>query len=238
MTKNYIAVAVIAALAPVPALAAPNAADVSGSTEAVFKNSAPGTAVTTGIGTSSITWGEAIDNVGVNKLKFDATTFSSGYNSPFKVGRLTYFNGTVKNGTEINAVDLALDLTFANPNIGKFSSLFSFGIVSTSNTGTADDNADYLTLPSNFSTGTFVANGTTYGVKLTGFGNIDGDGFVSKSDTEFRVREGKTASADLFAIVTPAVPEPATWAMMLAGFGVIGMAMRRRKVRFHTAQIA
>jgi len=28
---------------------------------------------------------------------------------------------------------------------------------------------------------------------------------------------------------TPAVPEPATWAMMLAGFGTVGYAMRRRR---------
>jgi hypothetical protein len=33
------------------------------------------------------------------------------------------------------------------------------------------------------------------------------------------------------ARVTAAVPEPATWAMMIVGFGVAGSAMRRRKVR-------
>jgi hypothetical protein len=31
------------------------------------------------------------------------------------------------------------------------------------------------------------------------------------------------------AAVTPAVPEPATWAMMLLGFGAVGYSMRRRK---------
>jgi len=35
-----------------------------------------------------------------------------------------------------------------------------------------------------------------------------------------------------------AVPEPATWAMMLVGFGGIGMAMRRRKVNVRLAQVA
>jgi hypothetical protein len=30
--------------------------------------------------------------------------------------------------------------------------------------------------------------------------------------------------------VSGAVPEPATWAMMILGFGVVGMAMRRRRV--------
>ncbi|WP_380874340.1 hypothetical protein ACFB49_47300 [Sphingomonas sp. DBB INV C78] len=32
-------------------------------------------------------------------------------------------------------------------------------------------------------------------------------------------------------VVTTPVPEPATWAMMIAGFGLVGGAMRRRTVR-------
>ncbi|MBB4619913.1 PEPxxWA-CTERM sorting domain-containing protein [Sphingomonas abaci] len=32
--------------------------------------------------------------------------------------------------------------------------------------------------------------------------------------------------------VAPFVPEPSTWALMLAGFGMVGFAMRRRKVAF------
>ncbi len=31
------------------------------------------------------------------------------------------------------------------------------------------------------------------------------------------------------------VPEPATWAMMLAGFGLVGVAMRRRRADFAVA---
>ncbi|MFS0771638.1 PEPxxWA-CTERM sorting domain-containing protein [Sphingomonas sp. 1P08PE] len=42
------------------------------------------------------------------------------------------------------------------------------------------------------------------------------------------------ASAANFALFTPtaAVPEPATWALMLAGFGLTATALRRRRVRF------
>jgi hypothetical protein len=29
--------------------------------------------------------------------------------------------------------------------------------------------------------------------------------------------------------MTAAVPEPATWLMMISGFGVLGMALRRRR---------
>ena len=38
--------------------------------------------------------------------------------------------------------------------------------------------------------------------------------------------------------VTPPVPEPATWAMMLLGFGGIGMAMRRRRRNGALMQVA
>lgn len=31
--------------------------------------------------------------------------------------------------------------------------------------------------------------------------------------------------------VTAAVPEPGTWAMMLAGFGLVGVIVRRRRLR-------
>lgn len=36
-------------------------------------------------------------------------------------------------------------------------------------------------------------------------------------------------------VVGGAVPEPASWAMMIAGFGAVGIAMRRRKVAIHFA---
>jgi hypothetical protein len=35
-----------------------------------------------------------------------------------------------------------------------------------------------------------------------------------------------------------AVPEPATWAMMLAGFGLVGFAMRRRRQSHPTVRFA
>lgn len=71
--------------------------------------------------------------------------------------------------------------------------------------------------------------------------NLDGDITSSSTDPSSTYRgdfgrynaQNKSLSVVLppVVIVTPnaAVPEPATWAMMLVGFGGIGFAMRRRK---------
>jgi hypothetical protein len=46
------------------------------------------------------------------------------------------------------------------------------------------------------------------------------------------LRWNLTASnpGDNIRIITAAIPEPATWAMMIAGFGMVGFAARRRRV--------
>ncbi len=41
--------------------------------------------------------------------------------------------------------------------------------------------------------------------------------------------EGVIASFDDFKVTTLAVPEPATWALMIGGFGLVGLAARRRR---------
>lgn len=56
----------------------------------------------------------------------------------------------------------------------------------------------------------------------TGFFKID----ASNLDT-FRVNFGSLSDAVLYR-TGPAVPEPATWAMMIVGMGIVGGAMRRR----------
>jgi hypothetical protein len=102
--------------------------------------------------------------------------------------------------------------------------------------------------------------GTTYGyiIPFTGCGVIFGGcGAVNWSDTPtiFNFGDGGSFSLLLhdasfgtpgsanvqgtFTYVTAPVPEPATWAMMLAGFGAVGFAMRRsRSLRPALAQAA
>lgn len=74
-----------------------------------------------------------------------------------------------------------------------------------------DGNGLGFTTASGVSANLFVTNDTSYRVNTQGAGLLTG--LV-------------TASA---SAVTPAVPEPATWAMMLLGFGAIGVSLRRRR---------
>jgi hypothetical protein len=64
--------------------------------------------------------------------------------------------------------------------------------------------------------------------------------FTTTSSTFLRFRAVGTSDSlggylDDIGLTGTAVPEPAAWAMMLGGFGLVGSAMRRRKVRFATA---
>lgn len=62
--------------------------------------------------------------------------------------------------------------------------------------------------------------------------NADGTGAAYSPDGNSWTPRYGTASAvavSLSGDIAPAVPEPATWAMMIMGFGVVGLSLRRRR---------
>jgi hypothetical protein len=79
------------------------------------------------------------------------------------------------------------------------------------------------------------------GVKTFDFGNggqlqlkLDnyvqfGNGFLGLSDKKGKVGATFTLLSNSKPTATGAVPEPANWAMMIAGFGMVGGAMRSRR---------
>ena len=79
-----------------------------------------------------------------------------------------------------------------------------------------------------------LLNGTAY----VGIHYGNGQGGPGNSTTFYAINAlnldsfilslGASSTATLFAQVAAPVPEPATWAMMLAGFGALGFALRRR----------
>jgi hypothetical protein len=207
------------------------AADVVGSTSGVFLNPAPSSAVVSGVGTNQVKIGTPASSTPANQLTFTGASFSSPLETQFKIGSLNYFNGSVYDPAD--SIDLSIKLNFLSPALGAVTNLFKLNFTNTNNTGNPDADADYLYFPSTFSSSSFLIDGTTYRVQLTGFGNIKGDGFLASNTSELHVRENASASADLFAVVTSrtsgsAVPEPASWALMITGFAVVGYAMRRR----------
>jgi hypothetical protein len=229
VAKNSAAIlAALTVLGGVPAFAV----DVQGSTSGVFANPTPTTATTTGVGTNAFTFGAGSGSP-PNSLTFNGASFSSAFETPFKIGTISYFNGATVAGTEATAVDLVLATNFSTPTLPTVSNSFTLSFVFTPNSGTADENADFLFFPNSFGTNVFDIDGTTYRVKLVGFENIIGDGFLTSDSTQLHVREGSLATADVYAEVTsevPAVPEPSSWAMMMLGFAGIGiMTYRRRK---------
>jgi hypothetical protein len=64
---------------------------------------------------------------------------------------------------------------------------------------------------------------------LAGFGVGAGTFTLTLQGTPGTQNGAFGGNVSFFANQTPAVPEPATWAMMLFGFGGLGYSMRRRK---------
>lgn len=82
-------------------------------------------------------------------------------------------------------------------------------------------------------------NGPTPGQSISGSFSLDYPGSLSSLTlSDFSVRYQSTFQGGSSTGQVTNVPEPATWAMMLVGFGATGVAMRRRRRKVAFAQFA
>ncbi len=134
--------------------------------------------------------------------------------SPFDQITLNSVTGTATgSGTYlVNTVDFTVGLNSndSHVNTGTFTNTatvdgnpFSYSVPYTISIGGADS----ITIGGN----TLYTNGVKVHFNTLTFSNVGGG----------------TVSGDLTATVS--VPEPATWAMMVAGFGLVGVGVRRRR---------
>lgn len=136
-----------------------------------------------------------------------------------------------------DAVRLSFDLSGnqRNGDTDGFSVGFSFGsAVDIFDYGTNFTGSDIIALPGltdniiGASTGTSIAGGDPFSARSIFFtaGTAGSLKFSFGSDSNDNIGP----LLDIISLdITSSVPEPATWAMMILGFGLVGGAMRRRK---------
>lgn len=156
-----------------------------------------------GVGTSQFSWGEETNlRQGVNQLNFIASSFFAKLETPFSVGKIDYYNGDTRIGTNAESVSLVIKLSFED---GSTTDLpISLNLISTPNRGSHYDNADIVEIE-NPAGVVIKINNDHYQVRLS-FGETTEQGF-SKIN-RFHVFEGFAAQAELKAELHPYTGPP------------------------------
>lgn len=192
----------------------------SGTSSGTFGTPNPGAntnPVFSGVGTNTFTWGAPFGTP-ANELSFTGSSFSGELNSLFAVGNLSYFNGTVSTDTLVDAVPLDIALDFGQPDSASQVFRFDFNLFSTLNTGTPEENADFVTPINSFGDRSITFGGTEYTLQLTGFSQDGGNTIVDR----FNVLENERTTAAIYGkITTKPVPEPSSVLGILA-LGALG----------------
>lgn len=136
---------------------------------------------------------------------------------------LTFGVSALQAGDFANSAAVAAFTRYGLSSIGANSPVGSFGVATfgvgaafnLANASTAALYNDALTAISGFTAADFNLDGV---FKLTQLGVENGRGVID-------VQNGTT----MWSPSSGVIPEPATWAMMIAGFGLVGAAARRRR---------
>ena len=118
---------------------------------------------------------------------------------------------------------------------------------------TLDASGNQLLLSSNANAGTYNEIGVVSGIDFGALNNVGfdisgltGQAFFSEGNqlyslnltTAAATSLGTIAGGPLIGLTAAAVPEPASWAMMIGGFGIVGGSLRRRAAVARREQLA
>jgi hypothetical protein len=178
-----------------------------------------------------LTWGVSTTESFSSFVQFDSEdSFSAPIDATFKVGNLTYRNGTTFANTGFDGdFPLSIQLSFTNPAGLNESFSYLFKILNTSNvTGDPVKDGDILRFSAEGrSDSAFTFGGVNYTLTLLGFAEDDGATIIN----QFNSPEGATATAGLYGKITAvpveppeAIPTPA----LLPGLIAMGAAALRK----------
>lgn len=85
----------------------------------------------------------------------------------------------------------------------------------------------YVTTPGSSSSTNTTALTNARALANTYLGNVANNSWAVNNNYQLKLLYSQTQQTQVF--LTPSVPEPATWAMMLIGFGAVGGALRYRR---------
>ncbi len=179
-----------------------------------------------------LTWGVGIPETFSSFVQFDSEApFSTSVDSIFKVGNLTYRNGTT---LAVSGFDgdfpLSIQLNFTDPAGLNESFSYLFNILNTDNsTGDPVQDGDILRFSAaGVSNGSFSFGGINYTLALLGFATDDaGTNIIN----QFNSPEGATATAGLYGKITavPEPPEPIPTPALLPGLMAMAAAALRKQ---------
>lgn len=201
-----------------------------------------------GPGNAAIFWGTGQGQqsgyrfqTGLTTISVDLDAQTSGVTS---IGTFTHYNYPISSGSGINGVKLRLtmDVNVDGNLVEDVNFIYAFNHFETPNG--ANPCANGGSQGSGINNNGCADNVSVNFLQESGFFTIgdieyalDVRGFLVGNDpaTSFWTRENATNNAELRGQVVlrslaGAVPEPATWAMMLGGLAIVGASMRRRKV--------
>ncbi len=211
---------------------------------------APGTVTFSGQNTAnaSVSWGTPASGSGKSGYNFTAAPVPlnvafvpNGATTAFTLGDFSHINRPIDAGTSITSAQLKITYgVFLDAvSLGNFDTLINFAHDETTNganpcayggangqgvniNGCADSVTPSLNLGGSQA---FSIGGVDYLLNITGF-TIGGN-----PATQFLTIEDAVNTAQLRGNISAKnlLPEPATWAMMLLGFGAIGAGMRRKQ---------